>query len=521
MNLQWMREHSSSFLAFLLFGIIIVVFALQFGPGSRGCTSKLPIAGKVNGQVITIGEWSFFYNQLFNLQKRYDPDLDDDKAEALNIKGKALNQVVDRILLAQAGERLGLGVSEEEVGRDIFESTAFHLNDRFNKNTYHRMVNYYYKMSVSRYEEKHRQDMAGDRLRAMFNGGVMVSEKLAFEEWKLENEKVNLEFVKFATRSEIEDIEKRIGDKEAAVFAGKEKEKIENYFENNKSDYEKPEEVKARHILMKVPEGASAAREKDVERKAKGIYEKAKAEPDKFADLAREYSEGPTRDNGGDLGFFARGRMVKEFEDAAFAMAPGQISEPVKTRFGWHVIKVEEKKAEDKKDIEDVSLEIARKLIAEDKGKRIRKEKAEGFLASLKKGAAIEELLPKEGKKKGKKTKPGLKLEQTGYFARMMGAYIPRIGSSQELYDLSFKLTGEEPLAQNVFEVGGDFYVVRLKEHKIPTEGEFATDRKNEIEKLEREFASEAYSGWLEMAKEKADIVTVVGADIFDRGDNF
>lgn len=123
-------------------------------------------------------------------------------------------------------------------------------------------------------------------------------------------------------------------------------EEVEAHFEANKEKYAKPEEISASHILNESEEACKEA------------YEKIKNREIDFATAAREYSSCPSKEQGGSLGFFARGRMVPEFEDAAFAMKVGEISQPVKTQFGYHIIMVD-----DKNEAQPVTLDQVRQTI--------------------------------------------------------------------------------------------------------------------------------------------------------------
>ena len=249
-------------------------------------------------------------------------------------------------------------------------------------------------------------------------------------------------------------------------------------------------------------------------RKSTKSREKAKAEPDNFAKLAEEYSEGPTKTKGGDLGMFSRGRMVKEFEDAAFALEVGQISDPIKSKFGWHVIKVEEKTTEEKRTLDQVTNEIAAKLIEQENTKEQTKKAAQDFWAQASAGKSFEDIIAEMGD--GTK----LKVDQSGEFARTSGTYIPLIGSSEELFEASWKLTEEKPLPGQVFEVFDNFFVVKLKEHKIPTREDFIAVRDQELGRIQSGLANQAFSGWLKQTREQADIVTSLNARLFQEDDN-
>jgi peptidyl-prolyl cis-trans isomerase C len=140
---------------------------------------------------------------------------------------------------------------------------------------------------------------------------------------------------------------------------------IETYYKGHKDEFTNPESVKARHILLKVPEGADEKAWKEAETKSNDIKKKLENGED-FAELAKKYSDDPgSKDRGGDLGFFTKGRMVPEFESAAFSLKPGELSAPVKTNFGYHIIEVQEKKPASTKTLSEVQTQIRQTLQTE------------------------------------------------------------------------------------------------------------------------------------------------------------
>jgi len=164
-------------------------------------------------------------------------------------------------------------------------------------------------------------------------------------------------------------------------------EETKAYYDGNPQLFKQPAEVKASHILIKVEPTADDAAKAAARKKIEDIRQKLTDGGD-FAELAKEYSEGPSGPQGGELGFFRRGQMVKPFEDAAFSMKANEISAPVETRFGYHLIKVNDKKPEQTLAYADVKDKIAQRL----KQEKVEKA-AKVYVENLKKAAKIEKLL--------------------------------------------------------------------------------------------------------------------------------
>jgi len=141
-------------------------------------------------------------------------------------------------------------------------------------------------------------------------------------------------------------------------------EDVSRYYEANRGRMMAPEQVRARHILAKLDMTANEQARAAARERIDKLLAEARGETD-FATLAKQHSEGPSAARGGDLGFFSREQMVKPFADAAFAMQPGQISDVVQTRFGYHIIKLEERRAPRELALAEVSEQIRQGLTAQ------------------------------------------------------------------------------------------------------------------------------------------------------------
>ena len=161
-------------------------------------------------------------------------------------------------------------------------------------------------------------------------------------------------------------------------------EKIKAYYDSNPQFFKKPEQVKASHILIKIKPDASEAEKAEAMKKITQAQEKLK-KGDDFAEVAKAASEGPTAVKGGDLGYFGRGQMVKPFEAVAFTLEPGKVSDVVTTKFGYHLIKVVEKKPETTIPFDAVKPRIEQYLKQEEVQKEVKQ-----FIEKSRKEAKVE-----------------------------------------------------------------------------------------------------------------------------------
>jgi peptidyl-prolyl cis-trans isomerase C len=173
---------------------------------------------------------------------------------------------------------------------------------------------------------------------------------------------------------------------------------IQDYYEANKEKFSESEQVKARHILIKTAQNASEEEKAIAKNKIDAILKEVRDGGD-FAELAKKDSECPSAPQGGDLGFFSRGQMVKPFEDVAFALQPGQVSDVVETEFGYHIIRVDEKKSGKELKLEEVQDRIKENLTNEE----IDKALAE-WLKPIKEVASIKILMKSEATPKAEAT---------------------------------------------------------------------------------------------------------------------
>jgi peptidyl-prolyl cis-trans isomerase D len=210
---------------------------------------------------------------------------------------------------------------------------------------------------------------------------------------------------------------------------------IQRYYNDNIQQYQRPERVRASHILLNTGGKDEAA----VRKQAEELLAKIKAGAD-FAALAKQYSEDPgSKEKGGDLDFFPRGQMVPEFETAAFALAPGQVSDLVKTQYGFHIIKVVDKEPGSTETLEQVRPQIQQMLAAQIADRQIT-DRAQQLADRVKNPADLDKVAKELG----------LKVEESGFFQRTEP--IPGLGAAPQVAEAAFEMQDNavsEPLSSS------------------------------------------------------------------------
>jgi peptidyl-prolyl cis-trans isomerase D len=334
--------------------------------------------------------------------------------------GAALNQIVQKELILAEAKRMGLRVADEEIRYLVESDPAFQIEGRFDNGVYERFLAEQKGMTPGEYETWLRDAVLINRVFGMVAEGARLSPEEVKAQYERDSEQVRVAYAYLPAAPDLQTeptkealksyysahleryhLGRRVRLRYVLFDLEALREKIDvsdaqvkEYYEQNKTIYFDAGEIRCRHLLFAVPPGESDAAWEAARRKAEAAAARARAGED-FAALAEELSEDPnSAARGGDLGFFGRGRLDPDFEAAAFALPEGEISDPVRTMYGYHVLKREPDIppfGEQAEEIREVLLETA----AEDQAMTLAMELAErvgdgGDLAAEAAAAALE-----------------------------------------------------------------------------------------------------------------------------------
>lgn len=284
------KLYRSLILATACIAAVLTSVSVYAAEEKKGQDAALEVAAFVNGQPIVMRDVNGETNGI--LQQYYQQGQMPSEDELVNIRQSALQKLIDLELLFQDSKKVGFTVEPAVIDMQLSKFKKQFGNEE----------SYLKALSTL--------SMSEEDLRMQFSKNLIIQE-----------------FIDQKIKPAV-----TVSEKETSAF-----------YNSNKEKFVQPEQVRARHILIMAKETDSAADKERKREKLVKIKKQIEGGED-FAAMAKRFSEGPSNVKGGDLGYFSRGQMVKPFEKAAFAMMPGDVSDVVETEFGYHLIKLEDKK---------------------------------------------------------------------------------------------------------------------------------------------------------------------------------
>lgn len=525
-----MVEKLKGFLLIFLVVLLSLVFALQFGGGqAEGCTAGgTTYVARVYGQTLSKGDFEAAY-----VIGRFN-SFPEESQISLNLPQLVLDGLVDRTLLAHEARQLGFSATQEEVmGRLVNDGTVMlslgmdapaylpqgeiplGLTDKdgnFDQEYAKRYIQNGLKRSIGEFAEAQVDELLAARMKELVASVVTVGDQEVWDAFVEENDRAKIKYIRFSptfyrdeTKSDLSGLD---------LWMAKNDELLEKEYETNKHRYTGLDaQVRSRHVLIKLEPNADDKAKKNALDKAESVRKKALAGKN-FAALAEKYSEDKgTAEKGGDLGFNPRGRMVKSFDDAQFAMEVGDVSEVVESPFGFHVIKVEAKREGDvPKD--EAKRELAERLYPEERAKEKARKAAKSWLAKWEASSSenIEKQL--EGAQEQKQRSAfAPKMRESQSFGRTDNP-IPGLPAEVVIKEV-FEIEEAGAFSREPVQAGTEWVIFLVEERTKPDEAAFTGDvklyRTQALKASKQQEALRLYLGRLRAAAEAAGELRIKG----------
>jgi peptidyl-prolyl cis-trans isomerase D len=504
---QIVQKFRGIVLFFVVF-TLSAVFMLQFGgPQAKGCSSGgAAAAAKVYGRSITRNEVQSAY--LLSGGENYP----DEMAKQYKLREMVMYGLIERNLLARQARTLGYQVSEDEVLQKMAEDGVVHLSmsvdagpylppsgpqrfsfedskGKFNKDNLRNFIQYRLRRSVGEFTRDQIEEALAQRMRDAVTASVSVSPGELWDAYVREQESAKLKYVRFSTAYYGQQLQQ--SESELNAFMTQHQKEVDAEYEKQKARYTGLEkQVRARHILIKVAESASDEQKQAARAKIDALLARARKGED-FASLARANSqdEGSAK-KGGDLGFNPKGRMVKPFDDAQFALKPGEISDVVESTFGLHVIKVEAIREGDVP-VAEAKHELAEKLFRDGRSAELAKRAANELLQKAQAGQTLEDAVAgvtgTPARAAGDEAPDSAadplapQVRETRAFGRTDTAIAGPFDSTP-LVKAAYELTEQQPLPSAPMQLGDDWFVYRLESKVLANKAAFTAEEQARIE---------------------------------------
>jgi len=493
--LQSIRDRAQGLVTWVIVGLIVLSFALwgvneYITDGDTGMQ-----VATIDGEDVSFYEYQVAYqNERFRMQRmfgeNFDPDMFDDQ-----IKRTALDRVVDNTVVTKTALNAGFRVSNEQLAMQVQSVDTFQEDGKFSKEVYQQVLRSQGE-TVGGFEYRMRRMLLADQVILGIAATGLATSHEVEQIYRLQEQEREVGYLIVSTdqfKEKIEPSDQEIADyyethkdnykteekvrldylelsvDELMSDISVDQSELENYYDEQKQRFVEQDQVSARHILIEIDPDADSATSEQALATIKELEEKIK-NGESFDELAKSQSQDlGSAQQGGDLGFFGKGIMDKAFEEAAFTLEIGEMSEPIRSQFGYHLIKLEEKKPGGEKSLDDVKDEITQEL-KKQKAQRLYFDRVE-ILANLA-YETPESLEPAA-------EALGLKIKTSDLIPRLGGEGVFANRKVREAAFSNDVLKGG--LNSEAIEVGDSkSVVVRLKEHQ-PADSKLLSDVKEQV----------------------------------------
>ncbi|MEN6320552.1 MAG: SurA N-terminal domain-containing protein [Syntrophaceae bacterium] len=515
--LELMRKHARSWLVKILLGMVIVVFVLYFG--STSWRQRAEAIAIIDGKAVAWADFQREYQNLIDVyRQRYGGSLTDDVLKSLNLKQQAYDNVINQAVILHKAAELNIQVTEEEVKEIILANPVFQRSGVFDERIYNQFLRYK-KMTAADFEETQRKLLSMVKLEDIIQNGVKVSDKEVFDLYRLQNERINIQYLGISANS----------------YKGKivpSREDLEAYLKKHEDAFRVPEQIQIKYISFQGQKFAHAAKVSDAEiaeyynrhkdsfkgkdgkpaplseakdkivselKQVQGMYIAAD-EAKKAHDVIyqKENYDDYAKQNGlkiNSTGLFSAKnipqefKQIKDFNSVVFSLQTDEISPVLSDNTTYYLMKLAAKKPSHVPALNEIEKEVGRQFV-EGESIRLCKKDAEAILESLKKGETLQKVSQEKG----------LKTEETGLF--LPGSSVPNLGSSREINSALYQISEKNPYPDNVYFVNGSFVIMKFKERGKLDVTDFDTKKaalKNVLLKLKK---NEHMQLWVETNKE-------------------
>jgi len=463
---------------------LVFVFFLGVGGGSGPSTPTGNAIVQLDDVRLTSRD---FAREKYNLEAQLRQELGDayDQIGANRyLDSQALARLMNSVILASAAEEMGLRVTQDELRRVVQASPNFIDEDgRFSPEAFERFAEYQFG-SQRAFIQSFTRSLLGQKLISLLIDQTTLSDAEVDLQTRYELEEVRIAYVSFDTNAL--PTEEALEEAEIEAYSNAHEEELLFLFEQRGNALSEPERVRASHILILVAADASEEEESEARSRARAIRDRITG-GEEFATVAQEVSDDVgTAPNGGDMGLFAHGDNDAALDDAAFALEAGEISELVRSAYGFHIVQVDEKIA-----AVPASFESNRLALAREEATRVAAlERAE--LGSAAMAAAVESGLSLEDAARA----DGMNLERPPGLKRRKDGFIPGLGAAEVLLGTAFTLEAGESSSE-IFELAGRRVLFQVLERVNPSVETIAGERNDRRERALAEKQNRILQTWI------------------------